>query len=33
MCTISVNVNEEILRKVLPELENTAAIRMWVEQI
>ena len=29
MCTVSVKVNEEMLRGVLPELENTAAIRKW----
>lgn len=32
MCTVSVKVNEEMLRGVLPELENTAAIRKWVQQ-
>ena len=33
MCTVSVKVNEDVLRDYLPELENTAAIRRWVQQL
>ena len=33
MCTISVKVNEDVLRGVLPELENTAAIRKWAQML
>ena len=33
MCTVSVNVNEDVIREVLPQLENTAAIRKWVQML
>ena len=33
MCTVSVKVNEDVLRGVLPELENTAAIRKWAQKL
>ena len=33
MCTVSVKVNEDVLRDYLPELENTAAIRKWVQML
>lgn len=33
MCTVSVKVNEDVLRGVLPELENTAAIRKWAQML
>ena len=33
MCTVSVKVDEEMLRGVLPELENTAAIRRWAQML
>ena len=33
MCTVSVKVNEDVLRDYLPELENTAAIRKWAQQL
>ena len=33
MCTVSVKVNEDVLRDYLPELENTAAIRLWVQEL
>lgn len=29
MCTVSVKVNEDVLRDYLPELDTTAAIRLW----
>lgn len=31
MCTISVNVDEHMIREVLPELVNTADISRWVQ--
>ena len=31
MCTVSVKINEAVLREVLPELENSAAIRRWAQ--
>lgn len=33
MCTVSIDVNEELLRGVLPELDNIGAIRQWVQQL
>ena len=33
MCTVSVKVNEAILRDVMPELDSTAAIRLWVQKL
>ena len=33
MCTVSVKVNEDVLWGVLPELENTAAIRWWAQML
>lgn len=33
MCTVSINVNEDTIREVLPGLENTAAIGMWVQTL
>ncbi len=33
MCTVSVKVNEDVLRDYLPELENTAAISEWVQML
>lgn len=32
MCTVSVKVNETVLRGMRPELNTTAAIRQWVQQ-
>lgn len=32
MCTVSVKVNEAVLRGIRPELNTTAAIRQWVQQ-
>ena len=32
MCTVSVKVNEALLRGMRPELNSTAAIRQWVQQ-
>ena len=33
MCTVSVKVNEEVLRDIRPDLDSTAAIRLWVQQL
>ena len=32
MCTVSIKVNEAVLRGIRPELNTTAAIRQWVQQ-
>ena len=32
MCTVSVKVNEALLRGMRPELNSTAAIRQWAQQ-
>ena len=32
MCTVSVKVNEALLRGMRPELNSTAAIRKWAQQ-
>ena len=32
MCTVSVKVNETLLRDIRPELSTTAAVRKWVQQ-
>ena len=33
MCTVSVKVDETVLRNVMPELDSTAAIRLWVQKL
>ena len=33
MCTVSVKVNEAVLREMMPELDSNAAIRKWVQQL
>ncbi len=33
MCTVSVKVNEELLREMRPDLNSTAAIRLWAQQL
>lgn len=33
MCTISVEVNEKMLRSLNPNLDSTAAISQWVQQL
>ncbi len=33
MCTVSVKVNEDVLRGYNPELSSTAAIRKWVQML
>lgn len=32
MCTVSIKVNEALLRGMRPELNSTAAIRQWAQQ-
>ena len=33
MCKVSVNVDERALREMLPELDSTYAISLWVQQL
>ena len=33
MCTVSIKVDENVIRGVLPELENTADIRRWAQML
>ena len=33
MCTVSVKVNEDVLRDYLPELEDTAAVCRWAQML
>jgi hypothetical protein len=33
MCTVSVNIDEAVLRDMHPELDTTAAIRLWVQNL
>ena len=33
MCTVSVTVDEAVLRDVMPELDSNAAIRLWVQKL
>ncbi len=33
MCTVNIQVNEALLRNVMPELDSTAAIRLWVQNL
>lgn len=33
MCTVTVNIDENLLRSVNPELTSTAAIREWAQQL
>ena len=32
MCTVSVKVDEALLRDMMPELDSIAAIRLWVQK-
>lgn len=32
MCIVSINVDEATLRDMRPDLDSTAAIRLWVQQ-
>ena len=33
MCTVSINIDEAAIRDVCPELNTTAAIRSWVQEL
>ena len=33
MCTVSINIDEAVLRDMRPELETTAAIRLWAQEL
>ena len=33
MCTVSVKVDEAVLREMMPELDSNAAIRKWAQQL
>ena len=33
MCTVSIKVDEDAIREYLPELDSTAAIRMWAQML
>ena len=33
MCTVSINIDEAVLRDMCPELDTTAAIRIWVQNL
>ncbi len=33
MCTINIQIDESTLREVMPELDTTAAIRLWAQQL
>ena len=33
MCTVSIDIDEAIIRDLLPELDTTAAIRLWAQEL
>ena len=33
MCMVSINVDEAALREMRPELDTTAAIRLWAQEL
>ena len=33
MCTVSINIDEDSIRDLRPELNTTAAIRSWVQEL
>ena len=33
MCTVSINIDEAAIRDLRPELNTTAAIRTWVQEL
>ncbi len=33
MCTISINVDEVALRELCPELDSTASVQAWAQQL
>ena len=33
MCTVSIDIDEAVIRDLLPELDTTAAIRLWAQEL
>ena len=33
MCTVSIDIDEVAIRELLPELDSTAAIRLWAQEL
>ena len=33
MCSITVNIDEKVLQDLRPDLDNSAAIRQWVQEL
>ena len=33
MCTVTVDINEKVLQDLRPELDNSMAIRQWVQDL
>lgn len=33
MCTVNIDIDEALLRDVMPELDSTVAIRLWAQQL
>lgn len=33
MCIVNIQVDEAVLRDKMPELDSTAAIRLWIQQL
>jgi hypothetical protein len=33
MCTVSIDIDEVAIRDLLPELDSTAAIRLWAQEL
>ena len=33
MCTVTIDIDETAIRDLLPELDSTAAIRLWAQEL
>ena len=33
MCTVSIDIDQAVIRDLLPELDTTAAIRLWAQEL
>ena len=33
MCTVSIDIDEAVIRDLRPELDTTAAIRLWAQEL
>lgn len=33
MCTVSIDIDEAVIQDLRPELDTTAAIRLWVQEL